>query len=47
MYHTFGVFVRPTRTFPVHVSLNYTVTTEQSPNILRNDRFEADIVAAF
>ena len=47
MYHTFGVFVRPTRTFPVHVSLNYTITTEQSPNILHNDRFEADIVAAF
>ena len=47
LYHTFGVFVRPTRTFPVHVSLNYTLTSEQSPNILNNDRFEADIVAAF
>lgn len=46
-YHTFGVFVRPTRTFPVHASLNYTITTEQSPNVLQNDRFEADIVAAF
>jgi len=47
LYHTFGIFVRPTRTFPVHMSLNYTITTEQAPNILNNDRFEADIVAAF
>jgi hypothetical protein len=47
LYHTVGVFVRPTRTFPVHASLNYTFTTEQSPNLLNNDRFEADIVAAF
>lgn len=47
LYHTFGIFVRPTRTFPVHMSLNYTITTEQAPNILNNDRFEADLVAAF
>ena len=47
LYHTFGVTVRPTRTFPLHLGLNYTITTEQSPNVLDNDRFEADVVAIF
>ena len=47
LYHTLGVFVRPTRTFPLHGSLGYTFTSEQEPNILNNDRFEADIVLIF
>lgn len=47
LYHTIGVFVRPLRSFPVHASLNYTFTTEQAPNQLDNDRFEADVVAVF
>lgn len=47
LYHTIGVTVRPTRTFPLHVGLNYTFTSEQSPNVLDNDRFEADVVASF
>lgn len=47
LYHTFGVFVRPTRTFPVHASLNYTITTEQAPNVLNNNRLEVDLVTAF
>ena len=45
--HTFGVFIRPTRTFPVHASVNYSITVEQAPNVLSNDRFEVDLVAAF
>ena len=32
------------RGFPLHASLNYTFTSEQSPNELDNDRFEADQV---
>jgi len=47
LYHTVGLTVRPTRTFPLHVGLNYTFTAEQSPNVLDNDRFEADVVASF
>lgn len=47
LYHTLGVFLRPTRTFPLHGSLGYTFTGEQEPNILNNDRFEADIVLIF
>lgn len=47
LYHTLGVQFRPTRTFPLHVGLNYTFTVEQSPNNLDNDRFELDAVAVF
>lgn len=47
LYHTLGVFLRPTRTFPLHGSLGYTFATESEPNILNNDRFEADIVLIF
>ena len=47
LYHTLGVFARPLRGFPLHVGLNYTFTTEQAPNQLDNDRFEADVVAVF
>ncbi len=47
MYHTLSVLLRPTRTFPLHASVGYTFTGEQSPNILDNDRFEADVVLVF
>jgi hypothetical protein len=47
LYHTIGVTVRPSRNFPMHVGANYTFTTEQSPNVLDNDRFEADVVVLF
>jgi hypothetical protein len=47
LYHTFGVTVRPTRTFPMHLDLNYTITQEKGPNALDNDRVEADVVAVF
>ncbi len=47
LYHTIGVTVRPARNFPLHVGVNYTFTSEQSPNVLDNDRFEVDAVAAF
>jgi hypothetical protein len=47
LYHTIGVTVRPARSFPVRLDANYTFTVEQSPNVLDNDRFEADIVVAF
>jgi hypothetical protein len=47
LYHTFGVTVRPTRTFPMHLDLNYTITQENGPNALNNDRVEADVVAVF
>lgn len=47
LYHTLGVFLRPTRTFPLHASIGYTFTGEQEPNVLNNDRFEADIVLIF
>jgi hypothetical protein len=47
LYHTFGLTVRPTRTFPMHISAGYTITSEQGANVLDNDRFEADIVAIF
>jgi hypothetical protein len=39
--------LRPTRTFPLHGSVGYTFTGEQEPNVLNNDRFEADIVLIF
>jgi hypothetical protein len=47
LYHTFGITVKPTRTFPMHIAVNYTITTERGPNVLSNDRVEADIVAVF
>lgn len=47
LYHTLGVFLRPTRTFPLHGSLGYTFTGEQEPNVLHNDRFEANVVLIF
>jgi hypothetical protein len=47
LYHTIGVSIRPTRTFPLHFDVNYTFTEEKGPNVLNNDRFEADVVAAF
>jgi hypothetical protein len=47
LYHTIGLAIRPTRTFPLHFELNYTFTRETTPNILDNDRFEADAVAVF
>jgi hypothetical protein len=47
LYHTFGLSVRPTRDFPLHFDVNYTITTEQGPNVLSNDRVEADVVAVF
>lgn len=47
LYHTIGVSVRPLRGFPLRANLNYTFTTEQAPNQLDNDRFEADLVAVF
>ena len=33
LYHTFGVTVRPTGPSPLHLGLNYTITTEQSFNV--------------
>jgi hypothetical protein len=47
LYHTVGVGIRPTRTFPLHFEINYTITRESGPNVLDNDRFEADAVAVF
>lgn len=47
LYHTVGVTVRPLRSLPVHAALNYTITVEQPPNTLDNDRFEVDVVAVF
>jgi hypothetical protein len=47
LYHTIGIGLRPTRTFPMHFELNYTLTRETGPNVLDNDRFEADAVAVF
>ncbi len=47
LYHTLGLTIRPTRTFPLHFDVNYTFTVEKGPNVLHNDRFDADVVAAF
>jgi hypothetical protein len=47
LYHTFGVTLRPTRFFPLHLDVNYTLTEESGANVLDNDRFEADVVAVF
>jgi hypothetical protein len=47
LYHTFGLTVRPTHTFPMHLTVNYTLTQESGPNVLSNDRVEADVVAVF
>jgi hypothetical protein len=47
LYHTIGLSVRPTRTFPLHFDVNYTFTKERGVNVLDNDRFEADVVAVF
>jgi hypothetical protein len=47
LYHTIGLTVRPTRTFPLHLDINYTFTGERGVNVLDNDRFEADVVAVF
>lgn len=47
LYHTVGLTVRPTRTFPLKIGASYTFTGEKEPNVLANDRFEADIVAVF
>jgi hypothetical protein len=47
LYHTFGLTVRPTRSFPMHLDVNYTITQESGPNVLNNDRVEADVVAVF
>jgi len=47
LYHTFGVTVRPTRYLPLHIALDYTITGERGPNVLNNDRFEADAVMVF
>jgi hypothetical protein len=47
LYHTIGLTLRPTRTFPLHLDVNYTFTVEQAPNVLNNDRFEADVVTVF
>lgn len=47
LYHTIGVTVRPRWKFPVHAGVSYTITSERSPNELKNDRVEADVVAIF
>jgi hypothetical protein len=47
VYHTIGFTLRPGRTFPVHLALDYTFTNEKGANVLDNDRFEADVVAVF
>jgi hypothetical protein len=47
LYQTIGLSIRPTRWFPLHFEVNYTFTREQGPNVLNNDRFEADVVAVF
>jgi hypothetical protein len=47
LYHTFGLTVRPTRSFPMHLTVNYTLTQESGPNVLNNDRVECDVVAVF
>jgi hypothetical protein len=47
LYHTIGLTIRPTRTFPLHLDVNYTFTEERGVNVLDNDRFEADVVAVF
>jgi hypothetical protein len=47
LYHTFGVTVRPTHDFPMHITINYTVTNERGANSIDNDRFEMDAIAVF
>jgi hypothetical protein len=47
LYHTFGIGIRPTRTFPLRFEINYTITGESGPLVLDNDRVEADAVAVF
>jgi hypothetical protein len=31
----------------MHLTVNYTLTQESGPNVLSNDRVEADVVAVF
>ena len=47
LYHTIGITVRPTATFPLKVSFSYTLTGERGGNVLTNDRVEADVVVVF